>query len=118
MSAVFLFGILWKKATAKAANIILTAGTVFSLGTGIFYLWVFPSEKYTFWPHFLLLSFFIFVILAVAMFIISLTGNHKNNNVNNLTFETKINPAPAKVWIPWILLIITMIGLYILFNGH
>ncbi len=118
MSVVFLFGVLWKKATAKAANIVLTAGTAFSIGIGIFYLWVFPSEKYTFWPHFLLLSFFIFVILAFAMWLISLNGYNKNNNESGPSVIAKIPPAPMKVWIPWILLIITMIGLYILFNGH
>jgi SSS family solute:Na+ symporter len=118
MSVVFLFGVLWKKASAKAANIILTAGTAFSIGTGIMYLWVFPSEKYSFWPHFLLLSFYIFVILTVVMWIISFSDKTKNINDNKMPQYVKIRPAPAKVWIPWILLIITMIGLYVLFNGH
>ena len=46
MSVVFLFGVLWKRTTTKAANFALSFGTVFSIGTGIFYLWIFPNEKY------------------------------------------------------------------------
>ncbi|OFY56869.1 MAG: hypothetical protein A2Y87_11075 [Bacteroidetes bacterium RBG_13_46_8] len=118
MSVVFLFGVLWKKTTTRAANIILSAGTVFSIGTGIFYLWIFPSEQYDFWPHFLLLSFCIFVILAAAAFLISRfdkKGAEKDQNI--LSYE-KLPGPEKKVWAAWILLIITMVGLYILFNGH
>ena len=45
MSVLFLFGVLWKKTTTRAANFTLLFGTLFSLGTGVFYLWVFPDEK-------------------------------------------------------------------------
>jgi solute:Na+ symporter, SSS family len=57
MSVVFLFGVLWKRATTKAANFALSFGTIFSMGTGVFYLWVFLNEKYDFLPHIFLLSF-------------------------------------------------------------
>lgn len=118
MSVVFLFGVLWKRTTTRAANIALTAGTAFSLGTGVFYLWVFPSEKYAFWPHFLLLSFFIFLLIAFTTYLItSLDRSTKTEDHNSLDFGEL--PLPGKkVMIPWLLLIITMIGLYILFNGH
>lgn len=118
MSVVFLFGVLWKRTTTRAANIALTAGTAFSLGTGVFYLWVFPSEKYAFWPHFLLLSFFIFLLIAFTTYLItSLDRSTKTKDHNSLDFGEL--PLPGKkVMIPWLLLIITMIGLYILFNGH
>ncbi|HJX70493.1 MAG TPA: sodium:solute symporter [Bacteroidales bacterium] len=118
MSVVFLFGVLWKKTTTSAANIALTAGTAFSLGTGVLYLWVFPSEKYTFWPHFLLLSFLIFIIIASVTYIISrLDSNAVSNKQSNLDYD-KLPLPGKKVLIPWFLLIATMIGLYIFFNGH
>lgn len=118
MSVVFLFGVLWKKTTRRAANIALTAGTAFSLGTGVLYLWIFPSEKYTFWPHFLLLSFIIFVIIAFSTYLITcLDRNATYDDQNNLDYGEL--PLPGKkVLIPWLLLIITMIGLYLFFNGH
>jgi len=118
MSVVFLFGVLWKKTTTKAANFALSFGTLFSIGTGIFYLWVFPSEKYNFWPHFLLLSFIIFVILTfLTWLIVILDKNPKTQNKEALKFEHLPKPG-RKVWILWITLIIVMIGFYIFFNGH
>ena len=118
MSVVFLFGVLWKKTTARAANFILSAGTVFSIGTGILYLWVFPSGEYSFWPHFLLLSFYIFVVLALAAFAISYFDKGGQRNM-------RLQPVPASavkpnkwVTISWTVLIVVMIGLYVLFNGH
>ena len=116
MSVVFLFGVLWKKTTTHAANFTLSVGTIFSIGTGILYLWVFPKEQYDFWPHFLLLSFFIFVILAVAAFLISWFD--KNSDSQNVLDFGKLPVPDKKVWILWIALIVVMIGLYILFNGH
>jgi solute:Na+ symporter, SSS family len=118
MSAVFLFGVLWKKTTSRAANIILTGGTAFSLGTGVLYLWVFPSREYDFWPHFLLLSFFIFVILsAVAFFVSLLDRNAVHKDQNTLDFGKMVKTTP-KVRVLWLMLIIVMIGLYVFFNGH
>jgi SSS family solute:Na+ symporter len=118
MTVVFLFGVFWKRTTMRAANIALTAGTAFSLGTGVFYLWVFPSEKYAFWPHFLLLSFIIFLLISFATFLLTrFDRSIKTKDQNSLDYGEL--PLPGKrVMIPWLLLIITMIGLYILFNGH
>lgn len=118
MSVVFLFGVLWKKTTAKAANVILSAGTIFSIGTGIFYLWILPREKYDFWPHFLLLSFFIFVILSLLAFLISYFDKKNVHEKQNTLDFNNLPKNNKNVWIPWILLIITMISLYIIFNGH
>lgn len=116
MSVVFLFGVLWKKATRRAANFTLSFGTIFSLGTGVMYLWVFPKETYTFWPHFLLLSFIIFVILAVLAFLISYFD--KKSDDQNVLDYGKLPKPDRQVWILWAALIVVMVGLYILFNGH
>ena len=116
MSVVFLFAVLWKKTTALAVNIILTLGTLFSLAVGVLYLWIFPNNVYHFWPHFLQLSFYIFVILSIAAFLISWFDKHSKDQ-NTLDFG--ILPKPSrKVWMSWIVLIIVMIGLYLIFNGH
>jgi len=116
MSVVFLFGVLWKKTTTRAANFTLTAGTFISIGTGITYLWILPAEKYDFWPHFLLLSFFIFVLLSVLAFLISYfdkqSGEQKQVDYGILQRPDK------KVWLLWGALIIVMVCLYLLFNGH
>ncbi|MFL1012176.1 sodium:solute symporter [Flavisericum labens] len=120
MSVVFLFGVLWKKTTAKAANSILVFGTLFSLTVGILYLWVFPNDPESavkIWPHFLLLSFYIFVFLSAVIVVISLLDKRSKPFKSTLDFSNLTKVAP-KVKILWAALIVTMICLYIYFNGN
>ena len=113
MSAVFLFGVFWKRTTSRAANMALTWGTVFSIGTGILYLFVLNGAS--FWPHFMMLSFWIFIIIGIAMVIVSLLDKSEQR----VSYIKKIQDKPSlDVRIGWILLIIVMIALYIFFNGH
>ncbi|RKD19604.1 Na+/glucose cotransporter [Pelobium manganitolerans] len=117
MSVVFLFGVLWNKTTTKAANIVLTLGTAISLGTGILYLWVFPNGTYN-WPHFLLLSFYIFVALALVAFFISLTDeNGQADHQTLLRIDAKAKPD-KQVKLLWLALCVVMVALYIIFNNH
>ena len=119
MASVFLLGIFWKKTTTRAANFALTAGTVFCLGVGILYLW--PPTWLTAWltatgimlPHFMMLSFDLFVILVIAMIIISLTDSDKTQ----YQIPTPVKEERSMLAISlWIALAIVMIGLYIYFN--
>ncbi|WP_035073316.1 sodium:solute symporter [Anditalea andensis] len=118
MSVVFLFGVLWKKTTTKAANTILIFGTLLSIGTGIMYLWVFPQEVYGIWPHFLLLSFYIFVFLCFLVVIISLVDSKRKDVSTNVLDYGKLPRIPTNVKWLWAVLIVIMIALYIIFNGH
>jgi SSS family solute:Na+ symporter len=117
MSVVFLFCVLWNKTTTRAANIILTVGTFISMGTGVLYLWVFPNGTYN-WPHFLLLSFYIFVALSVLVLIISLTdkkGQKDHSSLLKIAAEAK---PDKQVKVLWVILSLVMIALYLIFNGH
>jgi solute:Na+ symporter, SSS family len=116
MSVVFLFGVLWKKTTTRAANLVLSVGTMFSLGVGILYLFVFPQAKYHCWPHFLQLSFYIFAVLAAMVFIVSYFD--RNAESRNILEIIKFPKPGRKVWVVWIALVIFMIAMYILFDGH
>jgi SSS family solute:Na+ symporter len=117
MSVVFLFGVLWNKTTTKAANIVLTLGTVISLGTGVLYLWVFPNGVYH-WPHFLLLSFYIFVALSLMTYIITIAdkAGQKDNSIL-LRIDPKAKPDNQVKWL-WVALTVVMVALYVFFNGH
>jgi SSS family solute:Na+ symporter len=118
LSVVFLLTVFWKRTTRKAVNIILSAGSAFSLGTGVVYLWILPQDKYHFWPHYLLLSFFIFVFLFLLAMIISLLDRTAvTANTSHSDHASKIKTTRS-VWISWILLSIIMITLYLIFNGH
>lgn len=117
MSVVFLFGVLWTKTTRKAADFILIFGTLLSLITGVMYLWVFPKEIYTFWPHFLLLSFYLFVFLSFVIVIVSYLTKNEIENHEKLIYP--LSPKMSKsAKLLWLLLFITMVCLYIFFNGN
>ena len=112
MAAVFVLGIFWKRATTRAANFALTIGTAFCLIVGVLYLW--PPEWFQFpWPHFMLLSFELFVILVISMVIISLTDSDKTQ----YTIPEPIHEGWSKLAVSlWIALAVVMISLYVYFN--
>lgn len=113
LSVVFLLSVFWKRTTRKAVNLVLSAGSAFSLLTGVVYLWVLPASEYSFWPHYLLLSFILFAILLVAAVFVSLLDKEKAVALNTIqTIESPTN----RVKLVWTLLIITMIALYLFFN--
>ena len=117
MSVVFLFGVLWNKTTTRAANLVLTLGTVISLGTGVLYLWIFPNSVYH-WPHFLLLSFYIFVALSLMALIITITdkAGQKDHSVL-LRIDPAAKPDNQVKWL-WVGLCVVMVTLYVFFNGN
>ncbi|NDW09702.1 sodium/solute symporter [Dysgonomonas sp. 520] len=110
MSAAFLFAVFWKKTSTKAINLVLTLGTIFSIGTGILYYTGLIFKGL----HFLYLSFFIFVALALFIYIFS--SFDKTESASTLDYKPiKIN---NNVKIAWSALVVVMIGMYIFFNGN
>ena len=113
MAAVFVMGVFWKRCTTLAANVTLTFGTIFSIGSGILYLWVIPGA--TEQVHFMMLSFYIFVILIISMIIVSLS----NKQATVSPEIVKLSERPKRtVVVAWTLLAVVMVVLYIFFNGH
>jgi SSS family solute:Na+ symporter len=112
MAAVFVLGIFWKRTTTRAANFALTAGTAFCLVVGILYLWP-PQWLQLPWPHFMLLSFELFVVLVGAMVLISLTDSSKV--CCEIPAPMKGNRSKLAIGL-WTALAVVMIGLYVFFN--
>jgi solute:Na+ symporter, SSS family len=115
LSVVFLLSVFWGRTTRKAVNGILSFGSAFSLAIGVLYLWVLPADKYPQWPHFLLLSFYIFAVLLVAAIIISLADRNPQTSVA----ETEEIPHTSKR-VKWLFAILGLVilSLYFIFNGH
>jgi len=116
LAVVFLLTVYWKRTTRKAVNFVLSIGSAISLGTGVLYLWVFTPDKYPIWPHYLLLSFYIFALLMILAVVISLLDQSPVMYVPD-KLVTIIKPT-KRVKFAWGILIIVMICLYLLFNGH
>lgn len=129
MAAVFVMGVFWKRCTALAANITLTFGTAVCLIVGILYYvmpdGVIPTEVVTQefgvvtgvikWPHFMMLSFYLFLLLLISMVIISLCDKAPRNAE---AMKQVREPMTRSVVITWASLFIVMITLYIIFNGN
>ncbi len=112
MAAVFVLGIFWKRCTTRAANFALTVGTAFCLIVGVLYLW--PPEWLQFpWPHFMLLSFELFVILVVSMVVISLTDSDQTQYVIPAPVRERYSKLATTLWLA---LAVVMISLYVFFN--
>ena len=114
LAVVFLLAVFWKRATRKAVNFTLSWGAVISLGVGALYLWVFPKDQYSFWPHYLLLSFYIFAFLFIITMLISVTD--KNPVRFDVQTRAVVEKPTRRVKIVWAALIIVMITLYLIFH--
>ena len=115
LSVVFLLAVFWKRTSRHAVNFTLSIGSAISLGIGVLYLWVLPAKDYGFWPHYMLLSFFIFAFLFLLAVLISLID--KNPVVSNSTTQQYIAPPSKLVRNVWIVLVLVMVSLYLFFNG-
>lgn len=112
MAAVFVMGVFWKRCTTLAANVILTFGTIFSIGCGILYLWVIPNA--TDHVHFMMLSFIIFVVLIITMVAISYADKAVVERKPMAVIESRMSLGTK---MGWLLLCVVMIALYTFFNG-
>lgn len=129
MAVVFLFGVLWKKTTTNAANIAIWLGTIISIGTGIIYLFLTPEllANVPFLQslliglksiHFLLLSFILFVVIAIITYLVTIVDRRKGHvEETALDLSAIAKPSNQVKW-AWGILIVFMIGMYLLFNGH
>ncbi|PZP42002.1 MAG: Na+/glucose cotransporter, partial [Pseudopedobacter saltans] len=114
LTVVFLLAVFWKKTTKKAVDFTLSWGSAISLGIGVIYLWVLPARKYHFWPHYLLLSFCIFMLLITIAFAISLLDKQPITSTEDANVHIA-KPNNIVKWM-WGLLSVVMILLYILFR--
>jgi SSS family solute:Na+ symporter len=113
LSVVFLLAVFWRQTTRAAVNFTLSIGSAISLGIGVLYLWVLPGRG--FWPHYMVLSFLIFLFLFIVAVLIALLDR---TGVRATQIDRSLIVKPSKlVWRVWIALIIIMIALYIFFNG-
>lgn len=112
LTVVFLLSVFWKRTTRKAVNFALSWGSAISLGIGVLYLWVLPAKKYSFWPHYLLLSFFIFCLLMLCVILISIIDK---TPVTSVVVENDLVRPTRKVRWMWAALCVVMIVLYIVF---
>lgn len=117
LSTVFLLGILWKGATSKAANTILFLGSPICLVIGFMQLTDYPYKGY--WPHFMLLSFYLMSGLMLLMIAISLITKPNNSSSFQTLAQTYSNQPKfnkSKVWLGWLVIAFIMLTIYYIFK--
>lgn len=119
LAVTFLLSVFWKRTAKLAVNLTLSAGSAISLFVGMLNLWILPPNAKTgenlWWPHYFLVSFYLFVLLLVGAVVISLLDKKK------VTARVDASPLPKtgkQVKILFALLGLVILALYIIFNGH
>lgn len=124
ISAVFVLGVFWPRATSTAAIVTLVLGSAVSVAVGVCDIKdVFAREidgrTVDIWPHFLLLSFFLFAALVALMVILSLCTRHSPHEtaLPSLREAYRHNPGLGKKAVyGWGILGCIMVGLYLFFH--
>lgn len=116
LSVVFLAGALWKKANNIAAEWVLYGGGLVCLVIGACYVLNFPNAH--FWPGFLMLSVYLFLILFAAMVLISLATTSRRGMALPSISETYVQfgVRGQRIWLAWGLLGIIMLFIYAFFE--
>jgi SSS family solute:Na+ symporter len=124
ISAVFVLGIFWRRTTATAAFATLVLGSAVSIAIGVCDINdVFAREIdgniIDIWPHFLLLSFYLFAALVALTVVLSLCTRHSDAETALPSFKEayRQNPGLGKnAFIGWGALGAVMVGLYLFFH--
>lgn len=114
LSVVFLAGIFWKRVNRVAVETVLYGGGFICLLAGVCHVLNFPHHG--FWPHFLLLSVYLFLGLAVLMVIVTFVSSQPAAPLPIVAGEQpEVGPA-WPTWIRWMLLASVMGVIYTIFQ--
>lgn len=115
LAVVFLWGVAWKRVNGRAAEIVLYGGGLVCVILGACHVLNYPYVGY--WPHFLMLSFYIFVALSVVIVAVTLLTRAKVDPEIPTLFDVKDKVLNSKaIWWTWAGLATVMIAIYIYFN--
>ena len=117
MAAVFLIGVMWKRATSTAALATLVFGSALSLSVGLCHFKDWPHKD--FWPHYLMMSFYLFAGISVFMVVVSLCTmqDHRQQQLPTLRQTYALLGRQSRlVWVLWTVLAVVMAAIYVIFN--
>ena len=119
VSTVFIIGLLWKRATPKAAELTLYLGTAICLIIGFCQLIGFPDGDT--WPHFMLLCFYMMAGLVIFMLAASLLTSEKTNELSQVEAANPIIVSDKEVFsrqliFLWLMVVVVMAIIYVVFN--
>lgn len=121
LAVVFIWGVFWKRITARAAYYTLLLGNIPIVLISIGYLFHFPSAA--FWPNFFMISFYLFAGLSVLLIALSflLPADKQELERPKPVFDWRQYRSSGTLlsrpmWFLWGGLAVIMVGLYIYFR--
>ncbi|MGN7824149.1 SLC5 family protein [Chitinophaga sp. 22536] len=113
LSVVFLASIFWKRTNTPAVVTVLYGGGSVCLLVGVCYLLNYPYKG--FWPHFLLLSVYLFLGLALLIVVVSLLTAPSPVTDDKPVFVSAAGTRLSRrVWAGWAVLAVVMLIIYLL----
>ena len=141
VSAVFLLGVLWRRATSTAAIATLICGSIVSISIGFCHLngfagaelsqwvgahvssglgdWLSMQIGGLVWDHFLLVSFYLFAGICTFMVVVSLATSNSPNEEKLPSLKEAYaaqQSSSAFIWKLWLLLALCMAVIYWVFD--
>lgn len=115
LSVVFLASIFWKRTNTTAVLTVLYGGGTICLLIGICYLLNYPYKG--FWPHFLLLSVYLFIGFALLIVVVSLLTASTSVGADKTEVAPVAGVGPSRgAWAGWAVLAAVMLIIYFLLN--
>jgi SSS family solute:Na+ symporter len=117
LAVVFLLGAVWPRVNATGALWTLIVGSIVSISIGLCHMLNFPYAG--FWPHFMVLAFFIFSALIVFMIIVSLFTKPSQHDQSVFSLRRIYRSLPLSfknVWLCWAMVTFIMGIIYIVFD--
>jgi SSS family solute:Na+ symporter len=119
LTTLFLVGLFWRRVTATAATYSFIISCITCIAVGIF-----STNGQTFglfqqWPHFLMLSFLLFVFSCSVTIVLSLMTEHSPQEEMLPSYKELTGSGTEEscsIWKGWLLLGIVMVGLYASFE--
>lgn len=119
MTALFLLALFWRRTTSKGVMIGFLAGAAICQFVGFS---SFTNRTYGLidaWPHYLWLSFILFLVTITVMIVASLATEHSNKEVQLPPVRetyARLNINSRGVWFGWALLGLIMLLVYVGFH--
>ncbi|MBC9930592.1 sodium:solute symporter family transporter [Chitinophaga qingshengii] len=115
LSVVFLSGIFWPRTDRLGAELVLFGGGFVCLVVGFCYVLNYPYKGY--WPHFLLLSVYLFIGLAAVMASVTVARRQPATGALPSVSGISSNLAMSRgLWLGWGILAVIMVIIYIVLN--
>jgi SSS family solute:Na+ symporter len=120
LAAVFTVGIIWRRATAKAAFLTLVLGSIVSMFVGALKLFIIPTAEIWANPalHFMLQAFYLFAGLCIFMVTVSLLTKHQpgDGSLEPLTISYLKQSGGKTIFVLWGTLAVIMLSIYLFFQ--